>query len=70
MDNPDADSTAKIPLSMPKLDWANDRQGALMALFNATNAGGGNSPARPTMTRGGSSGYDGTGDPGAPGEPV
>lgn len=70
MSNPDADSNAKVPLSMPKLDWASDRQGTLMSLFNSTGAGGGNSKASATIITSGSTGYDGTSDPGSPGEPV
>lgn len=71
MHNPEAKETQKIPLSMPKLDWAADRQGALMSLFNATGAGGGmGGPSRPMTITSGSPGYDGTTDPGMPGEPV
>lgn len=70
MDNESSDEITKVPLHMPKLDWAADRQGALMSLFNASGAGGGQSASRPTIITSGSTGYDGTSDPGAPGEPV
>lgn len=64
------DDTAKIPLHMPDLSWAKPNDSAAMALFNATGAGGGNSKSKPTIITSGSSGYDGTSDPGKPGEPV
>lgn len=69
MHNPNATSTPKISQSDSTPSWAAKNDSAAMALFNATGAGGGNSKARPTMTRSGG-GYDGTGDPGKPGEPV
>lgn len=62
--------TAKIPNEMPDLSWAKPNDSAAVALFNATGAGGGNSKAGPTVITSGSSGYDGTSDPGKPGEPV
>lgn len=69
MHNPDAKETQKIPLSMPSLDWAAQRDGTLMSLFNGTGAPGGMTTSKPTMS-GQGGGYDGTSDPGAPGEPV
>lgn len=70
MNNSKASDTAKIPLSMPDLSWASKNDSAAMALFNSTGAGGGNSASRPTIITSGSSGYDGTTDPGKPGQPV
>jgi hypothetical protein len=63
--------TAKIPLSMPALSPMAPGESTLMAFHTAAvGKDTGATRSRPTMTRSGSSGYDGTSDPGSPGEPV
>lgn len=71
MHNPKATSTAKIPLSMPSLSWAAKNDSVAMAAFASANVPAtSGSRSGPTIIKSGSSGYDGTTDPGKPGEPV
>lgn len=63
--------TAKIPLDLPKFSPMTHADAQLMALHNAAVGGNtGMSKSRATYTKSGSSGYNGTTDPGSPGEPV
>lgn len=50
--------------------WARKSDAAAMAAFNASGAPSGKGKSSPQMTRSSGTSYDGTTDPGAPGEPV